>query len=338
MRCLTLADRLRDTGASVLFICRNLPGNLCDLIDRNGYRVCRLAGDLPSQGDPDRDRDARHTRDIMAAENVSDWLIVDHYGLDISWETALRPHVRALMVIDDLADRRHDCHLLLDQNLHEDMESRYTGLVPGDCRMLLGPAYALLRPEFLRARKRGRLRDGRIERILVFLGSGDPDNVTAMAVEALEKLHRPDIAVDVVIGTVNPHREQVAERCRSLPNCTCHYSVESMAELMAAADLVVGAGGTSSWERCCLGLPAIVIQIADNQRAATEALAPQNAIWNLGWHEDVTADDIQHHIEDALNRPDGVRAMGAAAAAIMDDSGGAERVVEVMLETIHVGR
>ena len=225
MRCLTLADRLRDKGNSVSFISRQLPGNMIDFAEGKGYTTFRLPyveaefAALPIATHhqwlgTDWATDANQTLLALRGSAQIDWLIVDHYALDIHWEALMRPLVRRIMVIDDLADRPHDCDLLLDQNLYEDMASRYDGRVPEHCRKLLGPRYALLRPEFLEERQRLRARDGEVKRILMFFGGSDLCNETTKALEAWRLVNRPDIAVDVIVGGSNPHREQVRRICK----------------------------------------------------------------------------------------------------------------------------
>lgn len=209
-------------------------------------------------------------------------LVVDSYALDSKWEKHLRPYVNKIMVIDDLANRPHDCDLLLDQNYYKNLEKRYDGLVPSDCRKLLGPKYALLRPEFHQAKKNLRKRDGKVRRILVFFGGSDPTNETVKALEAIKLLNRPEIAIDVVVGTANPHKEQVKELCNQMPNTNYHCQVKNMAELMAAADLAIGAGGAATWERLYLELPTIAIAVAENQVETLEALSEDGMVYYFG--------------------------------------------------------
>ncbi len=305
MRCLSLANELRQK-AHVSFICQELPGNMCDYIEQQGYPV--------------------HSNAILAAENnLIDWLIVDHYALDAQWETSMRPYVRKIMVIDDMANRKHDCDLLLDQNLYVDMESRYHDLVPQHCKQLLGPKYALLRPEFLVARQTLRTRDGSIKRILIFMGGSDPTNETAKALEAINLLNRPDIAVDVVVGASNPHKEQIKLLCASLLNTTYYCQVSNMAELMIKADLAIGAGGSTNWERCCLGLPSLVITIAENQEELTQTLHEQAYLISLGKKEKVSAETIWQKLHDILNEPELVLSFIERGKQLVDGNG-AKRV------------
>ncbi|MEH6873424.1 MAG: UDP-2,4-diacetamido-2,4,6-trideoxy-beta-L-altropyranose hydrolase [Candidatus Competibacter sp.] len=313
MRCLTLAEALRERGAEVHFVCRDLPGHLGGVLADKGYLVQWLPAPaaegaaIPAHtahsawlGVPWA-VDADQTRERLTGWPEIDWLIVDHYALDRAWESRLRPLVKRIMVIDDLADRPHDCDLLLDQNLYEGMEQRYAGLVPADCRLLLGPRYALLRPEFRKAREQLRQRDGVVRRILVFFGGADPTNETAKALRAIQRLERPDIAVDVVVGAANPHRAEIEALCAELPNASFHCQVANMAELMARADLAIGAGGSTVWERCALNLPSIIWVVAENQNKSIEYLAKSGLLISIGNYEEVNIKAISTNIS-SLNK------------------------------------
>lgn len=333
MRCLTLADELKRIGADAAFICRDAPGNLCDFVEEYGFTAYRL---------PDEERmssdwaaDAERTKAILKrlAAPVQ-WLIVDHYGLDARWEAALREMAGNMLVIDDLANRPHQCDLLLDQNLHERMKTRYDSLIPSSCRQLLGPSFALLRPQFRQARERSGERDGVIRRLHVCFGGSDPTNETIKVLQAIDSLQMPDMAVDVVVGKANPHRELVERFCESRPNAFYHCQVENMAELMTKADLAIGAGGVTMWERCCVGLPAITIVVAENQREATLAAAGKGAVRNLGWHADVQTRNIAQALHDLMEEPALLKRMSEQAKALVnfESSTSIHPVVQAMLE------
>lgn len=316
MRCLTLADELKENGAEILFICRELPGNLIELIEKKGFKVYRLAFrqlDVTENTQTKATKshahllgvswqnDAEETKTILQQiGSPVPWLIVDHYALDIHWETQMRRFVNKILVIDDLADRAHDCDILLDQNLYVEMDSRYIGLLPDYCKQLLGPCYALLRPEFRELRKRLRKRDEHVRRILIFFGGSDPTNETLKALEAVQKLNCPDITIDVIVGGSNPHREEIKAFCEQISNAMYHCQVENMAEFMADADLAIGAGGVTMWERCYLGLPTIVSIIAPNQSETVHATASKGAVWNLGWREAVNVQMILDKLRELL--------------------------------------
>lgn len=337
MRCLTLADGLRAAGAQVTFICREHAGHQCGLIAARGHALRHLPA---AQAQPDKgpghaawlgaswQDDARQT--IAALPGRPDWLVVDHYALDAGWEQALRAEVGNIMVIDDLADRRHDCDLLLDQNLAADTATRYDALVPAACARLLGPSYALLRPEFAAARAAVGARSGAVQRLFVFLGGADAGNETGKVLAALGALARPGLQADVVIGGANPHAAAVAAQCAALPGVRLHRQVGNIAELMAAADLAVGAGGGAMWERCCLGLPSIVIGVADNQRGASEAMARQGRVLYLGQADGVDAELLRGALALACASPQLMLHLAQVGMETVD-GGGAARVVRQLL-------
>jgi len=348
MRCLTLADKLRAGGGSVAFICRELPGNICDMIEGKGYEMHRLPYKEATAPDPDRPEHERwlavdmktdidESRTIVAALSTHpDWLIVDHYGLDRAWEQELRPHVEKIMVIDDLANRSHDCDLLLDQNLYTGMESRYDGLVPSGCKRLCGPQYSLLREEFTTIDRTRLVRTGKIKRILVFFGGVDPSDETTRAIKAIDTIDLDSLQVDIVVGKANPRQEQIRYLCEADPRLDYLRNVTNMAELMARADLAIGAGGTTTWERCYMGLPTIAVSVADNQCEAMEVAATHGAVWYLGWHRDVMAEDIEAQLRWALENPDAVRTMSQAALQVMEGSDQSEEHAVVMAMKVKI--
>ncbi|MCD6163591.1 MAG: UDP-2,4-diacetamido-2,4,6-trideoxy-beta-L-altropyranose hydrolase [candidate division Zixibacteria bacterium] len=349
MRCLTLADYLRDKGADVDFISRELPGNMCSYIEEQKYRLHRLPFDkelLQNEYMDEyarwlmvgQDTDADQVLSILL-ENIGaiDWLIVDHYGLDYRWERQLRAYVSRIMVIDDLANRKHDCDLLLDQNLYENLESRYNNLVSSYCNKLLGLKYALLRPEFIKARNNVQRRNGNINRILIFFGGSDITNETAKALKAIKSLGLSQTAVDVVIGNSNPHRNNIESIIKDMANTGVHCQVKNMAQLMAKADLAIGGGGTTTWERCYLGLPTITILIAENQKAMIRAAGRQGSLWNMDWHSEVTVEMLAEKIKWVLGHPDDVLTVSENALRLMPqhDHSLENNVVSAMLEECH---
>lgn len=332
MRCLTLAEELRSRGAVCHFICRAHPGNLTALLRQRGFDVTELPGGSPGftpikdEGAPptahaqwlgcDWHSDVEQTLDVVQAIRP-DWMVVDHYAIDIRWEKILRPHVRRMMVIDDLADRAHVCDLLLDQNFYADMATRYIGLTPETCTMFLGPTHVLLRPEFIQAKQHLRQRDGVVRHILVFFGGSDPTNQTRNVLVALGKLNRQEIAVDVVIGGANPHRSHLQELCKSMPNVALHYQVSNMAELIGRADLGIGAGGAAMWERCYLGLPTITVAFADNQVRTTEDVARLGAIKYLGRCNSFSSSEYELAINEVFDSPEQLKRMSEVSQTLV---------------------
>ena len=309
MRCLTLAERMRNDGKNVRFICRDLAGNLCRIVVDKGFSLHMLPVHPPDEKlrgyaawlTVIPEIDAQETIDVLYTIQPIDRLVVDSYALDIAWEQRIRPLVQEIFVIDDLANRRHDCDILLDQNFYQALEHRYDGLVPERCKLLLGPHHALLREEFYAARVHLRERDGRLRRILVFYGGSDATRETEKAIHALLQLHLPAVDVDVVVGGSNRRREYIEELCAQHDSLHYHIQVSNMAELMANADLCLGAGGTTTWERCFLGLPAIVTAIAENQFEICRDSAEAGLIYYLGRWDEVTKMDIVRSVQRFKN-------------------------------------
>ena len=273
MRCLTLAGELKIGGARVCFVSRGLLGHLREMLVSKDIECFALSNATSTMVLDDlyhsdwlqssQAQDAIDSSEVLA-DHRWDWLIVDHYALDIRWESAMRQVVQKIMVIDDLADRVHDCDILLDQNCYIDMQTRYATKVSKSCKTLLGPRYALLREEFREERQGLEPRTGKVKKVLVFFGGVDANDFTSVAIEALRKINYL-MHVDVVVGAEHPHLKQIKNAC-SVYGFDCHVQTMRMAELMAKADLAIGAGGTAIWERCCLGLPTLSYYVADNQR------------------------------------------------------------------------
>jgi len=327
-RCLALADGLARAGVAVRFISRALPAALCELVRARGHDL-RL---LPSGEDAsDWERDAQQTRLLLADEVLWSWIIVDHYGLDSRWESAVRSLANGVMAIDDVADRPHACEVLLDQNVVRGAHRRYSHLVGSRCTQLLGPRFALLRREFRRRRHSADPARRELRRLLIFFGGADQPDLTGAALNAVQQAQLPGLRVDVVVGAMNPHRARIEARCAALPGVAFHCQIDNMDELMARADVAIGAAGTASWERCCLGLPAVLVTLADNQVAVADGLAVARAAIALG---PATA-DIAERLRDLLvrlaARPSLIRRLSQRAARLVDGAG-VERVCFALLQ------
>lgn len=337
MRCLTLAMALRDFGAEVSWVCREHPGHLCDLLASKGFHVHRLAFDPGATTDTASGLSLGASSPSDAVETIAamltiaaavDWLIVDHYSIDAEWETQVGGAARRVMVIDDLADRSHECHLLLDQNMVDGVATRYDELVPPGCLRLLGPRFALLQREFAALRSTVAPRAGRVRRVLVAFGGADKHDLTRRALKALLSIARDDVAVDVALSAGTLSRRSLSDISDGRDNVSVHYALPTLAPLMAAADLAIGAGGSTSWERLCLGLPSLVVTLADNQRPVAAALDAAGAI---DWLGDASSVD-EARIAEAVRRllEGGLRPAWSRRCLALVDGLGTERVVRVM--------
>jgi len=341
MRCLTLADALKKhTNVEVIFVCREQPGQLREVISKRGYEVISLP-EKKKNYDPEISapahakwlgvswkQDIEDTLVAIGKEKV-DWLIVDHYAIDYRWHQSAKTICNKLMVIDDLADRKYDCDILLDQTYGRNPET-YHSLVKEGCQLLVGAKYTLLVDDFFRLRYQAlekRKKINKINRILVSLGSMDPDNLTSIILRGLNQAiweYYPD--VDVVLGSHAPHLQSVINESKQHKlNINVHVDVSNMAELMLYSDLAIGTGGTTSWERCCLGLPTIILQLADNQKEVIRGLIQTGAVRYISGKniaEEIVTEcaELQSNIAELHNLSDQsfkvVNGIGAHMAAI----------------------
>ena len=346
MRCRTLARVLQQHGAKIWFLCRKQPGDLINLLEQE-FKVISL----PEQSLKDykglegrklynawlgcsREQDASQCIQLLAQNKIqsADWLVVDHYGLDSTWENQLKSALTnnsirpKLLAIDDIADRPHEADLLLDQNYFGSRaQQRYEGLVTNQCRQLLGPHYSLLAPEYAKLHDLVPTRT-QIKRVLIFFGGVDIDNLTARSLNALTSPELNSLAVDVVVGRQSPHRVEVEKLAAKRPLTTLHWQLPSLAGLIARADLAIGASGTTTWERICLRLPSLVIAIASNQLPFAESLDKAGYIKLLGDPINTSVDKIRDALLEITAKP-----MSNIDLGNLTDGWGAERIAIAMI-------
>lgn len=342
MRCLALAEALQRKGARCLFLCRGAGlGTLADRITGAGHQAVLIPEGPPLEAGASSSPplpphaswlphgwnwDAQCCLEALGKYPPPDWLVVDHYALDARWEQTLKPAIGHCLVIDDLADRNHDCDLLVDQNLHTDVLDRYEKLIPRRCVRLMGPHYALIRPEFARERMASpeKTVPEIATRIIIMFGGADNDDLTGQTVEIISQLNTK-CHLEIVIGPLYAQRAMLIRRVAEIQHAVVHVNPDNLARLMAQADLAIGSPGITSWERCTLGLPAIAIAVADNQEAMAQALAHRGAHIYLGRHTVLAETDLAAAAQLALNnRP--LRQHMSLTANGLTDGQGARRV------------
>ncbi len=354
MRCRNLARGLQRRGAEILFMCRERSGDLNALLSEE-FAVMRL----PALPGPEPCPDGLEGRDLYGAwlgcsqlQDVGDCLnvirtagpgpihclVVDHYGLDQTWERGicdslnkLQGEPPRLLVFDDLADRPHQSTVLVDANRIESSSwDSYRALVPAGCRLLLGPAYAPLDPLYAQLQPLAPQRCT-LRRVLVFFGGVDQANHTAVALEALAHPDLADLAVDVVLGAEAPHYASVAQLVQQRPHTQLHGGLASLAALILRADLAIGAAGTVSWERAALALPTLVTPVAENQRQGAQALAHAGAalLNNPQQSADPAALTFEA-IKTLLEQPERLQQLSAGARSL-GDGRGLGRLVTLLL-------
>ncbi len=342
MRCLSIADRLAQMGARARFVCKAHDGHMAAQIRARGYG-CDLLPVTPDWHAADylgwlggpMAEDAEQTAAAIAATGGADMLVVDHYALDASYHRALRQVVPRIAVIDDLHNRPHDCDLLIDQNIGHDAAA-YAGLVPDHARFLVGADYAPIRAAFLalRAGSLARRADIAVPKVLlVSLGGSDPDNVTMAALDAL----RPPLVFDqvhVVLSSVARHLAAVRAVVAGLSHVTLHVDTQKMPELMAQADLSIGAAGVTAIERCVLGLPTLMVVVADNQIEAAHRMAALGAVSVLGNTASITSQTVQTALAAFMDDTTGRLQDMSRCAADLYDGQGLDRIAPALFETM----
>jgi UDP-2,4-diacetamido-2,4,6-trideoxy-beta-L-altropyranose hydrolase len=337
MRCLVLADQIRVDGGSAVFVCRAHNGHLAKQIISAGYEVILLetntsklkttlnstAGMYDDWLGASWTEDAEQTIAVLK-EIKPTWLVVDHYAIDSKWERRLKQACEVkIMVIDGLANRRHDCDMLLDQSYSKAKEGRWTDLVPSACRLIVGPQYALLRPEFAMARKTLKRTDDSIKRIFVSFGGVDESNATETALDAIYEYKKCGLTVDVIVGATNPNISELKAKIKleNQEHVRLHIQPPNVAELMAGADLAISSGGTLLLEQCYLLLPSIVLSIADNQCGPARALHELGAVIYAGdfnlHNKNISKDTIRQHIQDLMKNKTKLNQMREVSRKLM---------------------
>ncbi|MCB4412108.1 UDP-2,4-diacetamido-2,4,6-trideoxy-beta-L-altropyranose hydrolase [Synechococcus sp. MU1611] len=346
MRCRTLARRLRQRDADITFICRCQDGDLITLLEEE-FKVLTLSHQKISKNIDNKNRPSKNqelyntwlgcTQEIDAMQTIQalrdniktnvQWLIVDHYGIGKEWELCLRNYLQKqeplfrILVIDDLANRCHDADIILDQNLSDDAtESRYQELVTSSCLKLIGPQYALMNPEYAALRELTPNRND-LQRILIFFGGIDNFGLTFKTLRALNTARFSHLAIDIVVSMKSLNYSDVVKLADQRPKTTIYSSLPSLACLMVRADLAIGAGGTTTWERACLRLPTFIVSVAENQIAASKALDKYGFIKFLGTHKNVDETDISSAVDSWENKK-----MAFVSGEYLTDGYGADRI------------
>ena len=345
IRCLTLANALREKGAKCQFVCRDYQGHLMDNIRSHGFEVHKLPKpDVKDSFDShlaharwlgvDWLVDAQQTLWVLLGAQ-SDWLIVDHYALDYRWEFIMQQVCKRMMVIDDLADRQHFCDLLLDQNYGSSAQ-RYSGLISANCTQLHGPEFALIKPIYAQRRAKQGIRRDEIKKVFVYFGGGsDPLDLNGMAIRAFQDAALMNIDLDIVVGAGFSRIEELRATAAKRGRTRIHTQLSDLSELMINADLAVGAGGATTWERCCLGLPSIVISVAENQKSGCDALASDDLIQYLGCASETNIKMLREHVLQILAKPKRLRELSERSMRLVDGKG-VTKVVEALEKRVNV--
>lgn len=321
MRCLTLARALSGRGCRVAFAANPPAQAVLEAFGPRDITVYPLSDDLA---------EAAPRAAAWADAFKADWVLLDHYRLSETQEIGFKGR-RRLAVLDDLADRPRPADLVVNPG-YGLTPRNYLGLVPDDAQVLAGPQFALVRPEFAAHRDQSlerRREGGHLKHVLIALGLTDVEGITARVVRALEP-HLEGLILDVVLADTAPSLAVLKAQAKTDCSLRLHVDSHAMAELMSQADIAVGAGGSSVWERATLGLPTVTVILADNQRRMAEAMANVGLTLTV----DALASDFEAKLVEAVRKlidDPALRRWLFEAPCHACDGLGAERVAEAML-------
>jgi UDP-2,4-diacetamido-2,4,6-trideoxy-beta-L-altropyranose hydrolase len=328
MRCLALAQAWTFEGGKAYFcINEDLPVALDRRLEAEGMQRVTLQKTLTSQ------EDAQNTLEYCQKYNIQ-WVILDGYHFNSAYQQIIKKAGLQLLVIDDYGHINSYCaDLVLNQNIYA-----HTNLYPNvakQTRLLLGGKYALLRREFWKWRDepRYKLRESTSRsplRILITLGGSDPNNVTLTVLTALKYLDLKRIEAKVIVGGSNPHLDLLKSACDRLgDSVSLHSNVANMPDLMTQSDLAISAGGSTCWELAFMGIPSLLIVLAENQKLIAETLDCANIGINLGWYQNITPDIIVKKITNLLENREFIIKMSQKALKLVDGYG-SHRTISVM--------
>jgi UDP-2,4-diacetamido-2,4,6-trideoxy-beta-L-altropyranose hydrolase len=370
MRCLTLAKQCMDEH-DVTFICSELPDhvesllkdsvNALILLDESQWLTCNdKLSEIESAENVNKSTvhssmvlskqaQQKQARNCIAKLQIQsntppDILIVDHYQLSSPFCTAMRDYCKHIVVIDDLANRSHDCDVLLDQNLFENTNTRYKGLVSDNAVLLLGPEFAVLKEAFYQASTEITVKPTlqseqdiplhKSNHILVCFGGSDPSDVTRKVVAELSNLKSYSFTADIVVGGAYAHVDALTTLVAKHNNMTLHHNTPSMPQLMQKASFMIGAGGSMHWERAQMNLAGLIITIADNQIETTRYLHQRNCCMWLGESEKVTSEEIRKAIEFGLNSPEKISDIANNARSLLNHEQCSSYVMDTIINAI----
>jgi len=314
MRCLALAQAWQDNGGKAVFITACGSPALKQRLRNEGFGVVELQRTYP---DP---ADLETTKNVLAAHPVA-WLVLDGYHFDSAYQRLIKESGHRLLVIDDMAHLDHYyADIVLNQNIHAD-KLHYS--CEPYTRLLLGTKYVLLRREFWPWRNYKREVPEVAKKVLVTMGGSDPNNVTLKVIRALNQIDIPDLEAVVVVGPSNPHRKTLRWAAESSPlPINLVENAENMPELMAWADVAVSAGGSTVWELIAMGLPSLIVVLAENQQLVAKKLAEAGVVISLGNGKFVADETIENNVSLLLKDQGSRITMIRAAKCLVDFNGG----------------
>lgn len=302
-RCLTLARYLKSQGCSITFFYRKYGEGFEALYNDSSFDY-RCIGSSKLNASPATEfewlgtDEQTDSEDFIAAigENDYDVCIIDHYAIAQNWQRVVRQYITTIVVVDDLANRVHDCDLLIDQNYYYQYQSRYDSLVPSTCIKLLGPNYCLLRAEFYRLR----MQPNQLSNNQILINFGGVGNFTLLnkTIEAINQVKKYQFLV--ITGNISAKQFEVLSAKATNSHVRVIKYTSDMASLMHTSAFAIGASGSTVWERFCLGLNAALVELTDNQAESLLYLSEQNLVDNLGKAENIQTKNLVDFLQNLV--------------------------------------
>jgi UDP-2,4-diacetamido-2,4,6-trideoxy-beta-L-altropyranose hydrolase len=321
MRCLALAQAWQEQGGRAAFISYCDSQALRERISKEGFQFISVNNPYPQTDD------LRQTLEVIGQRSIA-WLVLDGYHFTSEYQEAICESGVHLLVIDDMNHQTiYHADILLNQNIHAS-ELKYRCDI--GTTLLMGPRYVFLRKEFLTYRNFRRVIPDSAKRILVSLGGADADNVTLKVIKAFCLLDQSQIEITIVVGPANVHEEYLRS---ALESTGLSYNLlinpQNMVDLMINTDLAISAGGGTYWELAYMGVPCIMIILADNQREVAEELAQADIVCNLGWHYMLSCEDIANALIQLIRSREVRKYMSDKGQELIDGSG-TDKTIQAM--------
>lgn len=328
MRSLVLAHKLAEQGNEVAFICADLNENISSHVTSEGIKLFNLGYKPDNPLIATWQPDLEETIEIFKKEQP-DMVLVDNYFLGYEWENGIRPYVKKIMVTDDYLNRKHDCDIFLNQNFPASERGELDKFLPQNCIQILGPEYAILRSEFLEA-KRKELPLESFNNILISFGGTDNFNLSEKILDFfIGNKKYSNAKINCVVGWQNHNKEKIKQLCDANNNFYYHCQINYMARLMEDADLCIGAGGSSSWERLYMGVPSIIVSLAENQDGICNWLHSRKLSYFMGQAENFSYKALNDAMEKIISDESWKIAIITLGKNTVDGNG-ANRIVQAI--------
>ncbi len=320
-RCISLAEELK-SSSKIYFLCEDLPGNNNNWVLQKGFNLISFKHMQPKD-------DIEIINEISNQDNPFDWLVVDDYKKDISWELLVKNKFKKILVIDDLANRKHHCDYLLDQNYFQNPKSRYISLVPNHCTLLTSTKFCLLKNSFIKREKKEFKLFRKKKKLFICYGASDPNCHSIETIRAINNSKFEYSQVDVFTTKSNQNLILLKKECNLLNNCNLHVDSNQITKYLSEADLAIGAGGTMCWERAYYGIPSIVFGISNNQKIILKELIRDGLAIGESWHPNPDKNTIEKYINIAINNHDLLEGISKRSSCLVDGNG-IKRVSRIM--------